>query len=123
GAGKTVLTRGIAAGLGLDPAGVTSPTFIVMHEHLSGRLPLFHLDMYRMSGSADLGTTGWEECLESGGVTVIEWPDRAGAHLPDDRLDIRLEPIADTKRRVVVEATGPRSAALVGELRTSVVGA
>jgi len=122
GAGKTVLARGVAIGLGIDASDVASPTFIILRESFGGRLPFFHIDLYRLEG-ADLTNTGWEECLEAGGVTVIEWPDRAGAALPDDRLDIRLEPIAETKRRVVVEATGPRSAALVGELRTSVVGA
>src|SRR5438445_616020 len=122
GAGKTVLARGVAIGLGIDPSDVASPTFIILRESFGGRLPFFHIDLYRLEG-ADLTNTGWEECLEAGGVTVIEWPDRAGAALPDDRLDIRLEPIAETKRRVVVEATGPRSARLVGELRTSVVGA
>jgi tRNA threonylcarbamoyladenosine biosynthesis protein TsaE len=61
--------------------------------------------------------------VEAGGVTVIEWPDRAGALLPDDRLEVKLEHIADTKRRIVVLATGPRSAQLVEELRSSVIGA
>ena len=122
GAGKTVLARGIAAGLGIEPAEITSPTFIILREHGGGRLPFFHLDLYRLEG-ADLTNTGWEEALDAGGVTVIEWPDRAGEALPDDRVDVRLEHIADTKRRVVFAATGPRSTHLVQELRTSVVGA
>jgi len=122
GAGKTVLARGIAAGLGIEPAEITSPTFIILREHGGGRLPFFHLDLYRLEG-ADLTNTGWEEALDAGGVTVIEWPDRAGDALPDDRVDVRLEHIADTKRRVVFAATGPRSRHLVQELRTSVVGA
>ena len=122
GAGKTVLARGIAAGLGIEPTEITSPTFIILREHGGGRLPFFHLDLYRLEG-ADLTNTGWEEALDAGGVTVIEWPDRAGDALPDDRVDVRLEHIADTKRRVVFAATGPRSRHLVQELRTSVVGA
>lgn len=122
GAGKTVLARGVATGLGIDPEEVTSPTFIILHEHSAGRLPLFHLDLYRLSG-ADLGSTGWEEAVEGGGVTVIEWPDRAGDDLPPDRLDVRLEHIAETKRRVVIEATGPRSRALLEGIRSDVAGA
>ncbi len=118
GAGKTVLAKGVAAGLGLDPADVASPTFIILREHYGGRMPLFHLDLYRLEGQ-DLGTTGWEETLEGGGITVIEWPDRAGASLPEDRLDIRLEHIADTKRRVLMEATGKRAEQLLGEFRDS----
>lgn len=118
GAGKTVLAKGVAAGLGLDPADVASPTFIILREHYGGRMPLFHLDLYRLEGQ-DLGTTGWEETLDAGGITVIEWPDRAGDALPPDRLDIRLEHIADTKRRVLMEATGPRAEQLLGEFHDS----
>ena len=122
GAGKTVLARGIAAGLGIDPTEISSPTFIIQREHRGGRMSMFHIDLYRLEG-ADLTSTGWEESLEAGGVTVIEWPDRAGEALPDDRVDVRLEQIADTKRRVVVAATGRRSAPIVEELRSSVAGA
>lgn len=122
GAGKTVLARGIASGLGIDPTDISSPTFIILREHGGGRLPMFHVDLYRLEG-VDLANTGWEETLEAGGVTVIEWPDRARDALPDDRVDVKLEHIADTKRRVVVSATGDRSARLVEELRASVAGA
>jgi tRNA threonylcarbamoyladenosine biosynthesis protein TsaE len=119
GTGKTVLARGVAIGLGIEPTEISSPTFIIMREHFSGRLPLFHIDLYRLEG-ADLTNTGWEECLDAGGVTVIEWPDRAGDVLPEDRLDVRIERIAETKRRIVLAATGPRSAQLVEEVRASV---
>lgn len=122
GAGKTVLARGIAQGLGLEPSDVTSPTYVILHEHAGGRLPLFHLDLYRLR-AGDLGSTGWEECLEGGGLTVIEWPDRAGDDLPGDRLDVRLEHIADTKRRVVIDATGPVSRARLEELAADAFGA
>jgi tRNA threonylcarbamoyladenosine biosynthesis protein TsaE len=118
GAGKTVLTKGIATGLGLEAADVTSPTFIIMHEHLGGRLPLFHIDLYRLSGR-DLGTTGWEETLDAGGVTVIEWPERAGDALPPERVDVMLEHIADTKRRIVLRPHGPRAEELVEAFRDS----
>ena len=119
GTGKTVLARGVALGLGIEANEISSPTFIIMREHYTGRLPLFHIDLYRLEG-IDPTNTGWEETLEAGGVTVIEWPDRAGDALPEDRLDVRLERIADTKRRVVVAATGPRSARLVEEVRVNV---
>src|SRR4029079_6417285 len=112
GAGKTQLAKGVAGGLGLDAADVSSPTFVILDEQYGGRVPLFHLDLYRLEGQ-DLGTTGWEETLDSGGITVIEWPDRASANLPADRIDIHLEHIADTKRRVVISATGPRSLELL----------
>ena len=121
GSGKTVLARGIAIGLGIDEVSVTSPTFVILHEHLGGRLPLFHLDLYRL-GPADLASTGWEETLEAGGVTVIEWPERAGASLPLDRVDVRLAHVAESKRAVTVEATGPRSRRLLDALREDAFG-
>ena len=77
-----------------------------------------HLDLYRLEGK-DLGTTGWEETLDAGGMTVIEWPDRAGEDLPPDRLDVHLAHIADTKRSVALRATGPRSAELLEGFRDS----
>lgn len=119
GVGKTVLAKGIATGLGLDAADVSSPTFVILHEHFGGRLPLFHLDLYRLEGSKDLGSTGWEETLDAGGMTVIEWPDRIGASLPADRLDVHLAHIADTKRSLALRATGPRSAELLEGFRDS----
>jgi len=121
GVGKTVLARGVAAGLGIDPDEVTSPTFVILHEHLAGRMPLFHLDLYRLS-HADLGSTGWEEAVEGGGVTVIEWPDRAGDDLPLDRLDVRLEHDAPLRLCDVLEATGPRSRTLLEGIRADVAG-
>ncbi|MEP7003527.1 MAG: tRNA (adenosine(37)-N6)-threonylcarbamoyltransferase complex ATPase subunit type 1 TsaE [Chloroflexota bacterium] len=121
GAGKTVLARGVAIGLGLDDEAVTSPTFIILHEHFGGRLPLYHLDLYRLE-QAQLGSTGWEDALDAGGVTVIEWPERAGDLLPADRVDVRLEHVAETKRRVTVESTGPRSRRLVDALRADAFG-
>jgi len=121
GAGKTVLARGIAIGLGIDEEAVTSPTFIILHEHFGGRLPLYHLDLYRLQQS-QLGSTGWEETLDSGGVAVIEWPDRAGEDLPPDRVDVHLEHVAETKRRVSLAGTGPRSRRLVDALRADAFG-
>ena len=121
GSGKTVLARGIAIGLGIDEETVTSPTFIILHEHFGGRLPLYHLDLYRLDASG-LGSTGWEEALDAGGVTVIEWPDRAGDLLPPDRVDVHLEHVAETKRKVTVNPTGPRSRRLVDALRDDAFG-
>ena len=116
GTGKTVLARGIAIGLGIDEESVTSPTFIILREHFGGRVPLYHLDLYRLVQS-QLGSTGWEEAIDAGGVTVIEWPDRAGDLLPPDRVDVRLEHVAETKRTVTIEPTGPRSRRIVDALR------
>lgn len=114
GSGKTTLVRGIARGLGIDTRAVTSPTFVIVHEHEGGRLPLMHVDLYRVA-PAEAPSTGWEDTLGVGGVTAIEWPDRIEAGLPADRLDVRLTNEGGDTRRVELEPTGPRSARLRDE--------
>lgn len=76
GAGKTALIQGIAAGLGVREP-VTSPTFTIVNEYHSGRLPLFHFDLYRLGGEDDLYEIGWEDYLNRGGVCAVEWSERA----------------------------------------------
>lgn len=75
GAGKTVFVKGLAQGLGLDPEAVTSPTFTLVHEYLGGRLPLLHLDLYRIN-STDLDEVGLDPELAARGVVVVEWAER-----------------------------------------------
>ncbi len=111
GAGKTTLVRGIAKGLGIAPRDVTSPTFIIVHEHEGGRLPLFHIDLYRVS-PADVASTGWQEALAGGGVTAIEWPDRVERLLPTDRIDVRIDPRGG-ERRIRLEPTGDAASVTV----------
>lgn len=74
GVGKTALTRGIAAGLGTNEP-VTSPTYTIVNEYLSGKMPLFHFDMYRLSSADELFDIGWEDYLTRGGVCVVEWSE------------------------------------------------
>jgi tRNA threonylcarbamoyladenosine biosynthesis protein TsaE len=78
GAGKTAFVRGMAAGLDIDPREVTSPTFTLVQQYEGGRLPLCHVDLYRLAPK-EVGDLGLEELTTAGGVTAIEWPDR----LPD----------------------------------------
>ena len=75
GAGKTAFVRGLAHGLGIDPAEVTSPTFTLVHEYRGGRLPLIHVDLYRLE-RAELDEIGLDEDLAGCGVLAIEWPER-----------------------------------------------
>jgi tRNA threonylcarbamoyladenosine biosynthesis protein TsaE len=75
GVGKTVFVKGLAAGLGLDPDAVTSPTFTLVHEHLGGRLPLVHLDLYRIE-RIELDQVGFDAALAETGVLVVEWAER-----------------------------------------------
>ena len=89
GAGKTQLVKGIAAGLG-TPAEVTSPTFTLIHEYEGGRLPLYHIDLYRLETEAEALSTGLEDYFESAGVTAIEWADKFSELLPAGIRRIRL---------------------------------
>jgi tRNA threonylcarbamoyladenosine biosynthesis protein TsaE len=118
GSGKTTLTQGIAVGLGADAHGtVVSPTFTIIAEHAGGRIPLFHFDLYRLSGPDDLADIGFDHYLEAGGLTVIEWPERAEATLPSDRLDISLSFASGIdRRRLIFNSSGSRSGRLLEAL-------
>lgn len=98
GAGKTTLTQAIGIGLQVPPDHyITSPTFSLLHEY-PGRLPLFHLDLYRLAGEDDLAELGFEEYLYDRGLTVLEWPDRLGSLMPESRLNIALTLLSPTQR-------------------------
>ena len=83
GTGKTTLTKAIAAGLDISET-VTSPTFTIVKEYNSGRLPLFHFDVYRLENGGELIEIGGEEYFDAGGICVIEWADKIAEILPDD---------------------------------------
>jgi tRNA threonylcarbamoyladenosine biosynthesis protein TsaE len=102
GAGKTAFVRGLARGLGVeDTRLVSSPTYVLVQEY-PGRVPLFHLDLYRMVEPEDeLIDLGLEEMLAEG-VVAVEWADRAGDALPDNRLEIRLRPAGESIRVIEV---------------------
>ena len=105
GAGKTQLVRGIAAGLGIDPHQVASPTFVLMTEH-PGQVPLVHIDAYRIEDLSDLESIGWGEELLAEAVTVVEWADRIEADLPEDLLWIELSHAGEQQREITVEPRG-----------------
>ena len=100
GAGKTAFTRGLARGLGVcEP--VTSPTYTIVNEYLSGRMPLFHFDMYRLSSSEELFDIGWEDYLARGGVCAVEWSENVDDALAD-AICVRIERTGDDSRRITI---------------------
>ena len=101
GAGKTAFTRGLAKGLGCKD-GVTSPTYTIVNEYLSGRLPLFHFDMYRLRSAEDLWDIGWEDYLERGGVCAVEWSENVEEALEEFIL-VNIEKIGEESRRITIE--------------------
>ena len=100
GAGKTAFVRGLAAGLGIDPEEVCSPTFTLVHEYRGGRFTLYHADLYRLERAAtdDLGL---EEMGARDGVLAIEWPDRLTHALPG-AIPVEIEMTGDTTRRILI---------------------
>jgi tRNA threonylcarbamoyladenosine biosynthesis protein TsaE len=106
GAGKTVLARGVARGLGVpEPVPVTSPTFTLINEY-EARLRLYHIDLYRLGEPDELETLPWREALFGEGVAVIEWPERMEERLPEERLEIVLEIAGDDERRILLRGSG-----------------
>jgi tRNA threonylcarbamoyladenosine biosynthesis protein TsaE len=105
GAGKTQLAKGFGAGLGIE-ATINSPTFVLMTEY-AGRLPLFHVDLYRLGGPEEAIESGLLDERQSAGVTVVEWPDRLGGALPEARLDVWLEGSGDEPRTISLRAGSP----------------
>jgi tRNA threonylcarbamoyladenosine biosynthesis protein TsaE len=117
GCGKTLLTRGICTGLDVPPRQVNSPTFILVNEY-RGRLPVFHIDLYRIVSESDgveLGITDYLRRGESG-VVIIEWAEKISSLLPGDLLSVDFEIISARKRRIVLTSSGAGYNALFKEL-------
>ncbi|MDQ1422951.1 MAG: tRNA threonylcarbamoyladenosine biosynthesis protein TsaE [Acidimicrobiaceae bacterium] len=107
GTGKTVLTQGLAEGLEVREL-VTSPTFTLVHRY-EARVPLFHLDVYRLERVGELADLGIDEVLDAGGVVVVEWGDVVAAEMPADRLEVRFAfGDDDDDRTIELTATGTR---------------
>jgi tRNA threonylcarbamoyladenosine biosynthesis protein TsaE len=113
GAGKTVFTKGVARGLGIDPREVNSPSFILMHPYTTGNIPLYHFDFYRLKAGTQISDLGFEEFMYSDGVAVIEWPQRMDCFMPREYLEVKLQIVTQTSRRVGFRAHGKRYADLL----------
>lgn len=101
GAGKTAFTRGLARGLGCTES-VTSPTYTIVNEYLSGRLPLFHFDMYRLSGADDLWDIGWEDYLDRMGVCAVEWSENVTDAM-EGAIRVSIRKTGESTRVITIE--------------------
>jgi tRNA threonylcarbamoyladenosine biosynthesis protein TsaE len=102
GAGKTTLAQAICRGAGVRDF-VTSPTFALVQRYDGARFPVYHLDLYRLESSRDLVNLGWDDVLRDNALVIIEWPERAEGHVPDDALHIEIEHHpTDPARRVLL---------------------
>lgn len=123
GAGKTHLTKGIAAAFGVDEADVTSPSFVLINEYEADRahrrMPLYHVDLYRVETPAELATVGLDDVVRSDGVTIIEWAERAVDWLPYEHLAITIVHTGETERLIRLMPRGERYNALVMHLRAA----
>jgi len=107
GTGKTVLTRGLAKGLGAKKEDVSSPSFVLLREY-DGRFPVYHFDLYRLNGPEDIVRIGYEEYFYGAGVTIIEWADRIEKLLPAEHLRIELYHKNRNKRLIKLIPLGER---------------
>lgn len=105
GSGKTVFVKGFAKALGIDE-NITSPTFNLVKEYLNGEMPLYHMDMYRLTENTD--SVEITDYFNKDGVTIIEWPEMIEEHLPEERLDIKFKIIDEDKRILVLKPHGQK---------------
>jgi tRNA threonylcarbamoyladenosine biosynthesis protein TsaE len=100
GIGKTVFARGIAAGLGIAPEQVCSPSFTLVQEYSGGRVRMYHVDLYRIEGRDEVSTLGFDELVASGSVVVVEWGERLPAAFRRDAVTVRIHDIGEASRRI-----------------------
>jgi tRNA threonylcarbamoyladenosine biosynthesis protein TsaE len=114
GAGKTAFAQGVAAGLGVTEP-VSSPTFALVHEY-QGRMPVWHLDTYRIGSPDELIDLSWDDLLAGGGVLLVEWPERIAAAMPADRLDVTITYGEGDGRTLELQPHGERMRDLLNAL-------
>lgn len=119
GSGKTTLIKGVAKGLKIVPAKVSSPTFVLMNAY-QGRLPLYHFDLYRLEHTAQIGAIGYEEFFYGDGVCVIEWAERLGALTPKKYLRIELKHKGESGRSIKLSAAGKCYHPVIQQLSISI---
>lgn len=117
GAGKTCLTQGIAWGLNIKEYAL-SPTFVIVRE-MHGRLPLYHIDLYRLDNIDEIEDLGLDDYLYGKGACVVEWAEKALSLLPSEHLLIQIDFLSDTERSLKFKPRGKRYQELLAQLKTS----
>lgn len=126
GAGKTVFAQGVGRGL-KTPTVVNSPTFVLVNEHLGGRLPMRHADLYRLDDLDSIAELGLDQAAE-GGVLLVEWPERGQGALPVDHILVRIATLADevaedqldaSPRELILSASGEAAAQLLAQVASA----
>jgi tRNA threonylcarbamoyladenosine biosynthesis protein TsaE len=111
GYGKTVFARGVAAALGIPPEEVSSPSFTLVHEYKGGRVPVFHIDLYRLEApEEEVGALGIEEILSAGGVVLVEWGEKLPPFLRRGATTIRFHDVGEGSRRIEILGEPPHAA-------------
>ena len=119
GSGKTHFSYGIALGLQVREQYITSPTFTFVNEY-QGRIPFYHIDLYRLKEPSELESIGFEEYIDSDGATVIEWAEQAEHDLPEDKLNVYLSDVSETSRELGFFAEGERYEKLLADLKKGI---
>jgi len=121
GAGKTTFARGMVRGLGVeDPSAVSSPSFTLVNVY-RGRCPIYHVDLYRLSGDRELHSTGLDEIIDADGVTVIEWSERLGYPIPS-AVEVEISDAGDDRRNIIVRFPRTRVIELQSRKKPAAIG-
>jgi len=104
GAGKTHIVKSISKAFGVNPEQVNSPTFTLIHEYNSGKIPVYHFDCYRLKSTAEALEIGVEDYLYGDGICCIEWPERIEDLLPENRIEINITHLGNDKREIEVRS-------------------
>jgi tRNA threonylcarbamoyladenosine biosynthesis protein TsaE len=122
GVGKTQFIKGLAAGAGIrNPAYISSPSFTLIHEY-PGKIPFYHVDLFRLEGEKEAEELGLEEYFQGGGITAIEWADKIPSLLPSKNLFIHIAYVGKNSRSLEIIGRGKRYQELVSQIQSSVLG-
>ena len=119
GAGKTRLVQAVATAIGVPQSSVTSPTFVLVNEYKGGRLPVYHFDTYRLKNDDEFLELGPEEYFDSDGLVFVEWANRVAQLIPQERIEIEMEIVTESSRRISIRGTTPQMEKLVQRVATS----